>query len=82
MVRIAVGRLSAWLVLAMGFRQRRKFGRGFGIRSIFVTANADPATLSQAQGVDPIGVLEKPLTVKRLKAKLALVDGRDGIRRL
>jgi len=45
----------------------------FGIRSIFVTANTDPTTLSQAQEVDPIGMLEKPLTVERLKAKLALV---------
>src|SRR5690349_5371089 len=51
----------------------------FGIRSIFVTANTDPATLSQAQEVDPIAVLEKPLTVERLKAKLALVGGRDGV---
>src|ERR1700750_5621 len=30
----------------------------FGIRSIFVTANTDPATLSQAQRVNPIGVIE------------------------
>lgn len=45
----------------------------FGIRSIFVTANTDTATLSHAREVHPIGVLEKPLTVERLKAKLALV---------
>jgi two-component system, response regulator PdtaR len=45
----------------------------FGIRSIFVTANTDPATMRQAKAVEPIGVLEKPLTKERLRAQLALV---------
>lgn len=45
----------------------------YGIESIFVTANTDPSTLKRANAIGPVGVLEKPLTQDRLKAKLALV---------
>jgi CheY-like chemotaxis protein len=48
----------------------------YGIKSIFVTANTDPSTLVQAKAVGPLGVLEKPLTQERLRATLALVEGR------
>ena len=46
----------------------------YGIESIFVTANTDPATLTRAKAIEPIGVLEKPLTKERFKAQLTLID--------
>ena len=60
-----------------GIAAAREIRLRYGIQSIFVTANTDPSTLSEAKSVGPIGVLEKPLTQQRLKAKLALVVGRD-----
>jgi AmiR/NasT family two-component response regulator len=42
-----------------------------GIESIFVTANTDPSTLMRAQAIGPAGVLEKPLTIARLRAQLS-----------
>lgn len=38
----------------------------FGIRSIFVTANADPATRRRAEAIDPAGFIEKPLSKETL----------------
>jgi CheY-like chemotaxis protein len=58
-----------------GIAAAREIRARYGIQSIFVTANTDPSTLTQAKAVGPIGVLEKPLTQERLKAKLALVGG-------
>jgi two-component system, response regulator PdtaR len=58
-----------------GISAAREIRSRYGIQSIFVTANTDPSTLTQAKAVGPIGVLEKPLTQERLKAKLALVGG-------
>jgi len=58
-----------------GIAAAREIRSRYGIQSIFVTANTDPSTLTQAKAVGPIGVLEKPLTQERLKAKLALVGG-------
>jgi CheY-like chemotaxis protein len=58
-----------------GITAAREIRSRYGIQSIFVTANTDPSTLTQAKAVGPIGVLEKPLTQERLKAKLALVGG-------
>jgi CheY-like chemotaxis protein len=58
-----------------GIAAAREIQSRYGIQSIFVTANTDPSTLMQAKAVDPIGVLEKPLSRERLKAKLALVAG-------
>ena len=46
----------------------------YGIESIFVTANTDPATLTRAKAIEPIGVLEKPLTKERFKAQLTLIE--------
>ncbi|HVP46615.1 MAG TPA: response regulator [Bryobacteraceae bacterium] len=44
----------------------------YGIESIFVTANTDPHTLRRAKAIGPLGVLEKPITLERLRAQLAL----------
>ena len=43
----------------------------YGIESIFVTANTDPSTLKRAKAIEPVGVLEKPLTIERLRAQLS-----------
>jgi CheY-like chemotaxis protein len=43
----------------------------YGVESIFVTANTDPTTLARAQSINPLGVLQKPLTRDRLRAQLA-----------
>jgi CheY-like chemotaxis protein len=45
----------------------------YGIPSIFVTANTDPSTLLRAKAIEPLGVLEKPLTKERLRVQLALI---------
>jgi CheY-like chemotaxis protein len=47
----------------------------YGIESIFVTANTDPHTLMRAEAIKPLGVIEKPITLERLRAQLAIVDG-------
>jgi CheY-like chemotaxis protein len=56
-----------------GIAAAREIHSRYGIQSIFVTANTDPSTLVQAKAVEPVGVLEKPLTQERLRATLALV---------
>jgi two-component system, response regulator PdtaR len=43
----------------------------YGVESIFVTANTDPATLKRAQSMSPVGVLQKPLTASHLRQQLA-----------
>lgn len=43
----------------------------YGIEAIFVTANTDPSTLSRAEAIGPLGVLQKPLTKDRLAAQFA-----------
>ena len=45
-----------------------------GIGSIFVTANTDPETRRRADAVPPLGFLEKPLTVQRLRLGLQGVE--------
>lgn len=45
----------------------------FGIESIFVTANSDLQTRRRAQAVQPLGFLEKPLTVQRLRHGLSKI---------
>ena len=45
----------------------------YGVEAIFVTANTDPSTLARAQSIDPVGVLQKPLTKDRLAAELRRV---------
>jgi CheY-like chemotaxis protein len=42
----------------------------FGVPSLFVTANTDPQTRARAQAVQPLGFLEKPVNVQRLRAGL------------
>jgi CheY-like chemotaxis protein len=42
----------------------------FGIRSLFVTANTDAQTRRRAAAANPIGFLEKPLSLQRLQAAL------------
>ena len=42
----------------------------FGIRSIFITANADPMTRQRALAAHPRGFIEKPLTQVRLRDAL------------
>ena len=46
----------------------------FGVPSLFVTANADPQTRARAQRVRPLGFLEKPVNVQRLKVGLRNVQ--------
>lgn len=46
----------------------------YGIESVFVTANTDPHTLMRAKAIRPLGVLEKPITLERLRAQLTSVD--------
>jgi CheY-like chemotaxis protein len=46
----------------------------YGIESVFVTANTDPHTLMRAKAIKPLGVLEKPVTLERLRAQLTSVD--------
>jgi CheY-like chemotaxis protein len=46
----------------------------YGIESVFVTANTDPHTLMRAKAIKPLGVLEKPVTLERLRAQLTRVD--------
>jgi CheY-like chemotaxis protein len=47
----------------------------YGIGSIFLTANTDPATLARARAVEPIGVLQKPLMPALLRDLLARLGG-------
>ena len=42
----------------------------FGIRSVFVTANIDPQTRQRGATENPIGFLEKPLSLQQLRATL------------
>jgi CheY-like chemotaxis protein len=46
----------------------------YGIESVFVTANTDPHTLMRAKAIRPLGVLEKPITLERLRAQLTSVN--------
>jgi CheY-like chemotaxis protein len=48
----------------------------YGVGSIFLTANTDPATLARARVVEPIAVLHKPLTPTQLRDALAQVGHR------
>jgi CheY-like chemotaxis protein len=48
-----------------------------GIESIFVTGNTDPHTLMRAEAIKPLGVLEKPITLERLRAQLTSGDQRS-----
>jgi two-component system, response regulator PdtaR len=45
---------------------------------IFVTANMDSVTLQRARSIDPLAVLQKPLTRARLQEQLANVRARGG----
>ncbi|WP_439395079.1 response regulator [Bradyrhizobium sp. PMVTL-01] len=45
----------------------------YGIESVFATANTDPHTLARAKAIKPLGVLEKPITLERLRAQLTSV---------
>jgi CheY-like chemotaxis protein len=47
----------------------------YGIGSIFLTANTDPATLARARAVEPLGVLQKPLMPALLRDLLARLGG-------
>jgi CheY-like chemotaxis protein len=42
----------------------------FGVPSLFVTANTDPHTRARAHALQPLGFLEKPVTIDRLRAGL------------
>ena len=46
----------------------------YGIRCLFVTANADDHTRQRAAALNPFGFLEKPLTMQRLEACLAALS--------
>jgi two-component system, response regulator PdtaR len=48
----------------------------YGVEAIFVTANTDPSTLARALSINPIAVLQKPLTKDRLAAQLALLPAK------
>jgi CheY-like chemotaxis protein len=47
----------------------------FGIRSVFVTANTDPHTRRRAAAANPLGFLEKPLTLQSLRTALKTAKG-------
>jgi CheY-like chemotaxis protein len=59
-----------------GIEAAREIGDRFGVATIFVTANTDPPTVRRAQSVNPVGVLEKPLTKDRLEAQLERIPAR------
>ena len=44
--------------------------RRFDIRSLFVSAHTDPATMARAQAADPVGWLPKPFSGHQLAAAL------------
>jgi CheY-like chemotaxis protein len=54
-----------------GIDAAEEIRKRFGIGSIFITANADPQTRQRAQAVQPLGILEKPVTEQRLKLELS-----------
>lgn len=54
-----------------GIGAARQILDNFGIRSLFVTAYGDRATLSRAQGADPVGLVLKPFDKQRLAAAIA-----------
>jgi two-component system, response regulator PdtaR len=56
-----------------GIDAAEEIRRRFGIASIFVTANTDPQTRQRALAVQPLGILEKPLTEQRLKLELSKI---------
>jgi CheY-like chemotaxis protein len=56
-----------------GIEAAEEIHRRFGIGSIFVTANSEPATRKRAEAVQPLGFLEKPLSEHRLKLALSVV---------
>jgi len=58
-----------------GIDAAAEIGDRYGIASIFLTANTDPATLQRAQQTKPLGILQKPLERARLRAMLARVAG-------
>lgn len=57
-----------------GIDAAHEISRRFGIGSIFVTANIDPQTRRRAEAVPPLGFLEKPLNVQRLRLGLQGVE--------
>lgn len=64
---IRLGGATDGIAAALDIRSR------YGIDSIFVTANTDPHTLRRAEAIKPLGVLEKPITLERLRAQLTTV---------
>jgi AmiR/NasT family two-component response regulator len=61
-----------------GIDAAAEIGDRYGIASIFLTANTDPATLQRAEQTRPLGILQKPLEHGRLRAMLARVPVRKG----
>ena len=57
-----------------GIDAAQEIGGRLGIGSIFVTANTDPETRRRADAVSPLGFLEKPLTIERLRLGLQGVE--------
>jgi two-component system, response regulator PdtaR len=58
---------SDGIAAALAIRSR------YRIESIFVTANTDPDTLMRAKAIAPLGVLEKPIKLERLRTQLTRV---------
>jgi CheY-like chemotaxis protein len=56
-----------------GIEAATKIRELYGTQSIFVTANTDPLTLRRAKAINPVGVLEKPLTIEKLRSLLECV---------
>jgi CheY-like chemotaxis protein len=52
----------------------------FGVRSIFLTGNADPATISRARAAQPVGFLEKPFRPSQVFKALQHALARPGAR--
>jgi CheY-like chemotaxis protein len=64
---IRLGGTTDGIAAALDIRSR------YGIESIFITANTDPHTLMRAEAIKPLGVIEKPITLERLKVQLTTV---------
>ena len=59
-----------------GVEAAREIRDRLGIRSIYLTAHTDPATLARAQATDPLGFIAKPYTPNQIAATLRLAFSR------
>ena len=58
-----------------GIQAATEIWQRFAIRSLFVSANLDPASRAKAAAANPVGFLEKPFTPKGLLAAVSATPG-------